>query len=84
MPPGTPLTMVDAQVSAAATSLTLTARPDSIATYRIFVTLPADTAPHGDRPVVFDLTDRATGSTARYKSVFIGPETGEHDNRKAH
>jgi hypothetical protein len=66
--------MVDAHNAAPAATLTLVARPDSVATYRVFVTLPAAVAPHGDRAVTFDLTDRGTGNTARYASVFIGPD----------
>jgi len=83
--PGLPvatLTMVDARAAAPAASLTLAARPDSVATYRVFVTLPAADAPRGDRPLTFDLTDRATGTTARYRSVFIGPEDGSHHDEQ--
>ncbi len=80
--PGATLTMVDARAAAPAASLTLAARPDSVATYRVFVTLPAADAPRGDRPLTFDLTDRATGTTARYRSVFIGPEDGSHHDEQ--
>jgi len=53
---------------------TLAGRLGTVAIDRLFVTLPADEAPHGDRPFIFDLTDRITGTTARYRSVFIGPD----------
>ena len=47
---------------------------DEVASYRIFVTAPRDQIQPGSTPLIFVLTDTASGETKRYKTVFRGPE----------
>jgi len=47
---------------------------DEVATYRIFITAPRDQIKPGSTPLVFVLTDTASGETKRYETVFRGPE----------
>jgi len=56
------------------TELTLTAAPDSVATYRIFVTAPTSGLHGASMGLTFTLTS-ANGETARYETVFMGPGT---------
>jgi cytochrome c oxidase accessory protein FixG len=53
----------------------LEARPDSVATYQIFVHLPGELGAAETQPLVFALTDRDDGEVARHDSVFRGPGT---------
>jgi len=57
----------------AADRIVLGARPDSVATYRVFVTLPPDRLADESTPLTFLLVDRATGAEARYPTVFLAP-----------
>jgi cytochrome c oxidase accessory protein FixG len=50
----------------------LSARPDRVSTYRVFVTAPG-TGLAPSTPVVFELRDARTGETARYDAVFLAP-----------
>ncbi|MCW2235657.1 cytochrome c oxidase accessory protein CcoG [Azospirillum canadense] len=50
----------------------LTAAPDMVATYRIFVTAPRSSLQGASQPLTFRLTS-ANGETATYESVFMGP-----------
>ncbi|WP_448203689.1 cytochrome c oxidase accessory protein CcoG [Azospirillum sp. sgz302134] len=50
----------------------LTAAPDMVATYRIFVTAPRSSLQGATQPLTFRLTS-ANGETASYESVFMGP-----------
>lgn len=50
----------------------LTAAPDMVATYRIFVTVPRASLQAASQPLAFTLTS-AAGETASYQTVFMGP-----------
>ncbi len=50
----------------------LTAAPDMVATYRIFVTAPRSSLQGTSQPLTFRLTS-ANGETASHESVFMGP-----------
>ena len=50
----------------------LTAGPDMVATYRIFVTVPRGGLQGATQPLTFRLTS-ADGEVATYDSVFMGP-----------
>ena len=50
----------------------LTAAPDMVATYRIFVTAPRSSLQGTSQPLTFRLTS-ANGETASHDSVFMGP-----------
>ncbi|MGQ9368124.1 cytochrome c oxidase accessory protein CcoG [Azospirillum sp. ST 5-10] len=57
---------------AEAARVRLSAAPDTVATYRIFVTAPRADVPRASRPLNFTLTS-ATGETATYETVFMAP-----------
>lgn len=50
----------------------LTAAPDMVATYRIFVTVPRGSLREASQPLNLTLTS-ANGETASYQTVFMGP-----------
>ncbi|ALJ34969.1 cytochrome c oxidase accessory protein CcoG [Azospirillum brasilense] len=51
----------------------ISASPDSVATYRVYVTVPRDSVPDASTPVTFQLTDTNNGDRDSYKSVFLAP-----------
>ncbi|MDX1575919.1 MAG: 4Fe-4S dicluster domain-containing protein, partial [Kiloniellales bacterium] len=51
----------------------LEALPDSVATYQVYVRLPAEDAAAATQPLVFLLTDRESGAQVRAESIFRGP-----------
>ncbi len=60
--------------AAAAPVVTLAAKPDSVATYRVFVTVPAQSVRgNASSPVRFDLKPREGRGHADYDSVFLAP-----------
>ncbi|MFM7344295.1 MAG: cytochrome c oxidase accessory protein CcoG [Tagaea sp.] len=60
--------------AAHAATVTLAAKPDSVATYRLFVTVPSGTvAARASSPVRFDLKPASGPGSARYDSVFLAP-----------
>ena len=56
-----------------ADTLMLDARPDTVATYRLYIAAPRNAVSAESTAVRFHLTDVASGSTADYTSVFLGP-----------
>ena len=51
----------------------LTAKSDSVATFRVYIAAPR-TAMHGDStPIMFTVREGRTGEAATYSSVFMGP-----------
>jgi cytochrome c oxidase accessory protein FixG len=55
-------------------SVHLSAAPDAVATYRVYVQAPRGDLTAVSMPVSFILTDSGGGEKADYQSVFIGPE----------
>ncbi|WP_448203089.1 cytochrome c oxidase accessory protein CcoG [Azospirillum sp. sgz302134] len=51
----------------------ISAAPDSVATYRVYVTAPRASVNSTSVPVTFQLTDTTNGDKDAYKSVFLGP-----------
>ncbi len=51
----------------------ISAAPDSVATYRVYVTAPRASVTTASTPLTFQLTDTANGDKDAYKSVFLGP-----------
>ncbi|KAA0598625.1 cytochrome c oxidase accessory protein FixG [Azospirillum lipoferum] len=54
-------------------SLTLTAEADSVATFRVFVRVPAAAVKSGSTDVAVIARDRASGEAGRHASVFMAP-----------
>ncbi len=48
-------------------------KPDTVASYRIYVRVPRAAVKQEQTPLSFVLTDRATGESAIYRTVFRGP-----------
>jgi polyferredoxin len=53
--------------------VTLKAKPDSVATYRVYVTLPRAELAGESTPLAFVLRDELRGEVAVYDAVFRGP-----------
>ncbi|BBK35025.1 ferredoxin [Allostella sp. ATCC 35155] len=51
----------------------VSAQPDSVATYRVFVSVPAGRKLPESTPLTFSATRQSTGETARHGSVFLAP-----------
>ncbi len=71
-PAGATIAVAGAEGDEQAASRHLTAEPDTVATYRIFVTAPRAPLQGASQPLTFHLAS-ADGETARYESVFMGP-----------
>ncbi|KAA2213997.1 cytochrome c oxidase accessory protein CcoG [Teichococcus oryzae] len=73
LPPGTQLSVSDAETDAAGRPLVAT-RADDVATLRLLVTAPAP-LPAASTPVVIRLLDPRSGAeVARAENVFLGPQ----------
>ncbi|HYG89879.1 MAG TPA: cytochrome c oxidase accessory protein CcoG [Azospirillum sp.] len=57
----------------AASALHLSATPDSVATFRVYVTVPNASLSGASTPLFFQLSDNASREKDTYKSVFLGP-----------
>jgi cytochrome c oxidase accessory protein FixG len=53
--------------------LVLTAAPDTVATYRVYLTAGAGELKRESNPIEFEIEEQATREVARHQSVFIGP-----------
>jgi cytochrome c oxidase accessory protein FixG len=53
--------------------LVLSAKPDTVATYRAYVTAPRSALGDEAEKLTFELKDPASGAEAKHKSVFRGP-----------
>ena len=56
----------------------LEARPDTVATYRVYLTVPRDAISGEATTFVFRLRDTTTGSIVEQKAAFRGPAQQEH------
>jgi cytochrome c oxidase accessory protein FixG len=71
--PSAGLTYVGAEVDGRTDQARLPVRADAVGTFRVFVTLPAASAPAGSRPIEFTVQDGA-GGCASHGAVFVGPD----------
>lgn len=71
--PTAALGFVGAEIEGAATSPRLVVHPDSVGTFRVFVTIPGAAAPAGSRPVQFSVLDAKGHRRASHEAVFVGP-----------
>ncbi len=55
---------------------TISASPDSVATYRVYVTAPRGNVTAASTPLTFHLSDTANADKDSHASVFLGPATG--------
>ncbi len=54
----------------------ITGEPDSIGTFRVFVTLPRKAVEGKSMPLTFVLEERDTGETIEHQTIFAGPGAG--------
>jgi len=54
----------------------ISASPDSVATYRVYVTVPRGGVTAASTPLTFQLTDTANADKDSHASVFLGPAVG--------
>ncbi|PWC36310.1 cytochrome c oxidase accessory protein CcoG [Azospirillum sp. TSO35-2] len=71
--PGAQLSVVGDDSVGSGASLTLNAQPDSVATYRVFVKVPAAAAKSGSTDVSVIAKDTGSGEVGRHPSVFMAP-----------
>jgi cytochrome c oxidase accessory protein FixG len=55
---------------------TISASPDSVATYRVYVTAPRGSVTATSTPLTFHLSDTANADKDSHASVFLGPSAG--------
>ncbi|MBK1839632.1 cytochrome c oxidase accessory protein CcoG [Azospirillum sp. YIM B02556] len=63
----------EAEDESAAHTATLSAEPDSVATYRVYVTAPRAAVTATSLPLTFRLSDTGTSEKNSHDSVFLGP-----------
>ncbi len=71
--PGATLGFVGADIHNGAAGTRLTVHPDSVGTFRIFLTVPAGIAPSGSKPIEFTAADATGRKRAAHDAVFVGP-----------
>jgi len=71
--PSAQLGFVGADVEGSGRTATLTVQPDTVGTFRVFVTVPAAAAPAGAKPITFTVRDEAGSGGASHDAVFVGP-----------
>jgi cytochrome c oxidase accessory protein FixG len=73
--PGATVSVVGADgVTPIGETVMLDAQPDTVATYRLYVSAARNALAADSTALHFHLTDLTTGSTADYRSVFLGPK----------
>ncbi len=63
----------EAEDEAASHTATISAAPDSVATYRVYVTAPRTAVSATSLPLTFQLSDTGTNEKNSHDSVFMGP-----------
>lgn len=71
--PQAALGFVGAEVEGGGSLATLTVHPDTVGTFRVFVTVPAAAAPSDAKPITFEVNDGSNRSGASHGAVFVGP-----------
>ncbi len=71
--PGATIGFVGADIQSGATGTQLTVHPDSVGTFRVFLTVPAGTAPPGSKSIEFTVGDATGRKRAAHEAVFVGP-----------
>ncbi len=73
--PGATVSVVGADgVTPIGETVMLEARPDTVATFRLYVSAPRGALGAESTPLSFHLTDLVSGSTADHRSVFLAPK----------
>lgn len=72
--PGARLGFIGAEVAGDAAAPRLVVHPDSVGTFRIFVTVPPAAAPSGSRALEFSVLGADSRRRASHDAVFVGPD----------
>jgi cytochrome c oxidase accessory protein FixG len=70
---GAALGYVGADIDGDGAASRLIVHPDSVGTFRVFVTVPAKAAPSGSTALAFAVRDRDGRTRATHDAVFVGP-----------
>jgi hypothetical protein len=62
------------QEAAPSSTAALAAKPDTVTSYRVYVSAPPAALSAGSQALTMALTDRQGGATVRHETVFRGPE----------
>ena len=71
--PGAAIGFVGTDIRDGNAGTRLTVRADSVGTFRIFLTVPAGSAPSGSKSIEFTVRDTTSPKRASHESVFVGP-----------
>jgi cytochrome c oxidase accessory protein FixG len=71
--PGATIGFVGADIQGGSAGTQLAVHPDSVGTFRIFLTVPAGSAPSGSKPIEFTVGDKTSRKRASHDAVFVGP-----------
>ncbi|MDP1963905.1 MAG: cytochrome c oxidase accessory protein CcoG [Reyranella sp.] len=71
--PGATIGVVGTDVQGGAAGTQLIVHPDSVGTFRVFLTVPAGAAPSGSKSIEFTAGDTAGRKSASHDAVFVGP-----------
>ncbi|TAJ39235.1 MAG: cytochrome c oxidase accessory protein CcoG [Reyranella sp.] len=71
--PGATVGFVGADIQGGTAVTRLAVHPDSVGTFRIFLTVPAGSAPSGSKPIEFTVGDKTSRKRASHDAVFVGP-----------
>jgi cytochrome c oxidase accessory protein FixG len=71
--PGAIVGFAGADVQSGRAGTQLTAHPDSVGTFRIFLTVPAGSAPSGSKAIAFTVAETNSRKRTSHESVFVGP-----------
>jgi cytochrome c oxidase accessory protein FixG len=72
--PGATLTAVAPGTESGGAGMQMIVRPDAVGTFRVFLTVPATTAPTGSKSIDFTIRDAAGRKRASHDAVFVGPQ----------
>ena len=71
--PGAVLGFLAAEIEGSNAGARMIVHPDAVGTFRIFLTVPANAAPRGAKPIEFTVRDAAAKTRASHDAVFVGP-----------
>ena len=71
--PGATVGFVGTDITGGSAGTELTVHPDSVGTFRIFLTVPAGSAPSGSKSIEFIVGDKNSRKRATHDAVFVGP-----------
>ncbi|MDI1287952.1 MAG: cytochrome c oxidase accessory protein CcoG [Reyranella sp.] len=71
--PGAAIGVVGADIQTGSTGTKLTVHPDSVGTFRVFLTVPAGAAPAGSKSIEFSADDAAGRKRVTHDAAFVGP-----------